>query len=156
VTSAEKATRVGAEQLVALLQDDPLPFHDPLSVHVADSTYSAIEYLGQVGPLPNLVSIVRVAENRVFYRQPLAAEGSLSQGHPTWYGAAFRLKDPDTWGTPAMIRVQLLSFTMFICEYAEFIRQAHKSVAVLALCISGRDFCARAGPALWFYHERTR
>jgi hypothetical protein len=53
-------------------------------------------------------------------------------------------------------RVQLLSFTVSIREYAEFIRQAHESVAVLALCISGRDFCARAGPALWFYHERTR
>lgn len=55
----------------------------------------------------------------------------------------------------SLIRAQLLSFTMFIREYAEFIRQVHKSVAVLALCISGRDFCARAGPALWFYHEQA-
>lgn len=100
VHSDEKATVVGAEQVVTLLQDDQMPFHRQLSVHVADSAYSAVEHLGRVGHLPNLVTVTRAAENRVFYRQSPPPEGGRPQGHPTWYGAPFNLKDPSTWGTP--------------------------------------------------------
>ena len=100
VHSDEKATVVGAEQVLALLQDDRMPFHRQLSVHVADSAYSAVEYLGRVGHLPNLVTVTRAAENRVFYRQSPPPVGGRPQGHPTWYGAPFNLKDPCTWGTP--------------------------------------------------------
>lgn len=100
VHSAEKATVVGAEQVITLLQDDQMPFHRQLSVHVADSAYSAVEHLGRVGHLPNLVTVTRAAENRVFCRQSPPPEGGRSQGHPTWYGAPFNLKDPRTWGTP--------------------------------------------------------
>lgn len=100
VHSDEKATVVGAEQVVTLLQDNQMPFHRQLSVHVADSAYSAVEHLGRVGHLPDLVTVTRAAENRVFYRQSLPPEGGRPQGHPTWYGAPFNLKDPRTWGTP--------------------------------------------------------
>jgi hypothetical protein len=68
VQSAEKATVGGAAQLTTLLTDQQLPFHQDLSVHVADSAYSAVEFLGRVAPLPNLVNVTRTAENRVFYR----------------------------------------------------------------------------------------
>jgi len=100
VHSDEKATVVGAEQVVTLLQDDQMPFHRQLSVHVADSAYSAVEHLGRVGHLLNLVTVTRAAENRVFYRQSPPPKGGRPQGHPTWYGAPFNLKDPSTWGTP--------------------------------------------------------
>jgi len=100
VHSDEKPKVVGAEQVVALLQDDQMPFHKQLIVHVADSAYSTAEHLGRVGHLPNLVTVTRTAENRVFYRQPPPLEGDRPRGHPTWYGAPFDLKDPSTWGTP--------------------------------------------------------
>jgi hypothetical protein len=100
VTSAEKATVVGAEQVGALLDDEQQPFHGELCVQVADSTYSVAEYLGRVGPRANLVNVVRVAENRVFYRSPAEVEGEAGPGHPRWYGERFDLKDPTTWGEP--------------------------------------------------------
>jgi len=100
VQSTEKATVVGAEQLTTVLTDKRLPFHQDLSVHVADSAYSAVEFLGRVAPLPNLVSVTRTAENRVFYRPPAAAPAAAPPGHPPWYGARFVLKDPTTWGPP--------------------------------------------------------
>jgi hypothetical protein len=100
VQSKEKATVVGAEQLTTLLEDDQQPFHKALCVHVADSTYSAIDHLGRVGRHRNLVNVTRVAENRVFYRQfPLDQRGG-GQGHPRWYGERFDLKDSTTWGPP--------------------------------------------------------
>lgn len=100
VRSDEKTLSVGAEQIVALLQDAQLPFHQQLTVHVADSAYSTVEYLGRVEPLSNLVTVTRAAENRVFYRQAPPPQAQPARGHPTWYGARFHLKDPATWGTP--------------------------------------------------------
>lgn len=100
VSSAEKATAVGAEQLLQLVEDARLSFHRQLTVHVADSTYSAAEYLGRVGAAPNLVTVVRTAEKRVFYRQAALPAGERPRGHPTWYGTPFNLKDPTTWGQP--------------------------------------------------------
>lgn len=100
VRSQEKAIIVGAEQLTALLEDTTQPFYKALCVHVADSTYSAVDYLGWVGRHHNLVSVTRVAENRVFYRQFLAEPGDRGRGHPRWYGEPFDLKDNTTWGPP--------------------------------------------------------
>lgn len=96
----EKASVVGAEGLTALLTDDQLPFRERLCVHVADSAYSTVEHLGRVAPQSNLVSVTRVAENRVFYRQPGSEPGAQGRGHPHWYGERFDLKDPTTWGAP--------------------------------------------------------
>lgn len=100
VRSDEKATEVGAEQITAVLDDETQPFHGALCVHVADSAYSAVRYLGRVGSQPNLVSVTRVAENRVFYH-PVPPESVVAgPGHPRWYGAPFDLKDATTWGPP--------------------------------------------------------
>ncbi|KAA6184942.1 hypothetical protein F2Q65_10405 [Thiohalocapsa marina] len=43
--------------------------------------------------------IARNAGNRVYYRAPPATAGAC--GHPFWYGAAFRLADPETWRRPS-------------------------------------------------------
>lgn len=102
VRSDEKATGVGAEQIGTLMKDETLPFHDGLCVHVADSVYSAVTYLGPVAveEHENLVNVVRSRSNRVFYRQAPPVVGKRGPGHPTWYGERFDLKDPSTWGEP--------------------------------------------------------
>lgn len=100
VQSKEKATAVGAEQLTTLLEDNQQPFYGALCVHVADSAYSAVNHLGRVGQHRNMVSVTRVAENRVFYRQFPAEHENRGQGHPRWYGERFDLKDSTTWGPP--------------------------------------------------------
>lgn len=41
-----------------------------------------------------------MANNRTFYRSPLASATDNPVGHPTWYGDPFRLPDPATWPTP--------------------------------------------------------
>ena len=102
VRSDEKATGVGAEQIGTLMKDETLPFHDELCVHVADSVYGAVTYLGPVAVERhrNLVNVVRSRSNRVFYRQAPPVEGKRGKGHPTWYGERFDLKDPSTWNEP--------------------------------------------------------
>jgi len=102
VHSDETAASVGAEQLNALMEDAGLPFHDALCVHLGDSNYSAVTYIGPVATKEhqNLVVVARARGNRVFYRQPPAVEGKRGPGHPTWYGERFALKEPATWGEP--------------------------------------------------------
>jgi len=97
VQSSEKATVVGAEQVTLLAEDETQPFHDALCVHVADSAYSGVEFLGRAASHKNWVSVSRAAQNRVLpgaaflNRQAIAPE-SASRGHPTWYGAPFSIK----------------------------------------------------------------
>lgn len=101
VQSQEAGTQVGVQQIEALLDDDTLPFSDELCVDVVDSAYSAIPFLGPLAEHDNLVTIARVRSNRTFHRQaPQEEEGQRPRGHPTWYGAPFRLSDPTTWGEP--------------------------------------------------------
>ena len=82
------------------MNDETLPFHQELCVQVVDSDYSVAYYLGEMSRYDNLVTIARVRSNRVFYRQPLPAATPRQQGHPTWYGQRFDLKDKTTWGKP--------------------------------------------------------
>jgi hypothetical protein len=91
---------VGGEQIHTLLEDEVLPFNNQLCVEVADSSYSKPVYLCANHSKPNLVSIVRVRSNRIFYRQPEATGSTVRRGHPTWYGARFSLQDAATWHTP--------------------------------------------------------
>jgi hypothetical protein len=74
-------------------------------VHVADSVYSAVTYLGPVAVQghKNLVNVVRSRGNRVFYRPAPPVEGKRPRGHPTWYGERFDLQDPSTWGQPDVV-----------------------------------------------------
>jgi hypothetical protein len=111
VHSDEKATSMWVEQIRVLMEDETLPFHDDLCVHVGDSVYSAVTALGPVTEqeYENLVNIARASSNRVFYRQPLPVEEKSGKGHPTWYGGRFDLKDSSTWGKPD--QVQETTFT---------------------------------------------
>ena len=111
VSSDQKATSVGAEQINALMKDETLHFHDDFCLHVADSVYSAVPYLGPVvvQEHKNLVHVTRARGNRVFYRQAPPVQGESRQGHPTWYGERFDLKDASTWGEPDA--VEETSFT---------------------------------------------
>ena len=97
VASTDDKEGVGAAQIDALLRDLALPFHDDLCVEVADSTYSKPAYLYAHRQHANLVTIVRVAGNRTFYRPAEPAADGARAGHPTWYGAPFALGDPTTW-----------------------------------------------------------
>jgi DDE superfamily endonuclease len=97
VASEDDKEAVGAAQIDALLLDPTLPFLDQLCVEVADSKYSKPAYLHAHRQHANLVTIVRVAGNRTFYRQAQGQEQPSRAGHPTWYGARFSLGDPSTW-----------------------------------------------------------
>jgi hypothetical protein len=56
IRSVDTATTVGSEQVEALMEDETLPFHEELCVHVADSTYSAVLFLGSTEKHKNLVN----------------------------------------------------------------------------------------------------
>jgi hypothetical protein len=109
IRSEETATAVGSEQIDALMEDETLPFHEELCVHVADSTYSAVLFLGSTEKHKNLVNVVRSRSNRVFYRQPLPVTGKRKPGRPPWYGEPFSLKDPTTWGEPDAVEETTLT-----------------------------------------------
>ena len=95
-----KAIEVGVTQLADILHDETLPFGNNLSVLVADSSYSARGFLAKEVKHKNLVTLVRVAGNRKFYRIPKPDDSPKGKGHPLWYGEAFDLIDPSTWGVP--------------------------------------------------------
>jgi hypothetical protein len=97
VASADDKEGVGAAQIDALLLDPALPFQGELCVEVADSKYSKPAYLHAHRQHANLVTIVRVASNRTFYRPPDLPADRAGAGHPTWYGAPFALADPTSW-----------------------------------------------------------
>jgi DDE superfamily endonuclease len=97
VASEDDKEGVGAAQIDTLLQDRALPFHSELCVEVADSKYSKPAYLHAHRQHANLITIVRVASNRTFYRPPEGANERAGAGHPTWYGARFALGDPSSW-----------------------------------------------------------
>jgi hypothetical protein len=111
VHSDEKATSMWVEQIKVLMEDETLPFHKDLCVHVGDSVYSAVTALGPVTKqeYDNLVNVARASSNRVFYRQPPSVREKRGKGHPTWYGERFDLKDASTWGEPD--QVQETTFT---------------------------------------------
>ncbi len=103
VDSESLETVVGAEQIKRLMADTELPFHKELTVNVADTKYSARQYVSQNDEADNLVNIVRSAGNRVFYQTlPARPDNEKNPAHrPPWYGEKFDLKDPDTWPTPS-------------------------------------------------------
>jgi hypothetical protein len=109
IQSKETATGVGSAQIDALMEDETLPFHDELCVHVGDSTYSAVLFLGSTENHQNLVNVVRSRSNRVFYRQPQPVVGKRKPGRPPWYGERFALKDPTTWGEPDAVEATTLT-----------------------------------------------
>ena len=103
VASQENKESVGAKQLGDLLADKDLPFGEAFCVEVADSAYSKSNYLSANRKHLNLVTIARARGTRTFYRQPAPEEQPAEKGHPTWYGAPFRLKESETWGDPEQV-----------------------------------------------------
>lgn len=91
---------VGADQIKALLENETLPWHGEFIVEVGDTSYSKPAYLHANRHQANLVTIARVRSNRTFYHQFVYADGKRPAYHPRWYGEAFKLPDPTTWGDP--------------------------------------------------------
>ncbi len=102
VKSTETKRAAGLAQINRLMEDETLPFRHELCVQVVDSDYSAITYLGPVATHANLVTIARLACHRTIYRPvpPQPADAPGQRGHPTWFGAPMKLKDPTTWDPP--------------------------------------------------------
>ena len=101
VASSEDKEKVGCDQLQALLNDPAMPFHGQLCVSVRDSSYSKPACLCAEREFDNVVSVVRVRSNRVFFRQYVALpDAPPRRGHPRWYGERFDLREPETWGPP--------------------------------------------------------
>jgi hypothetical protein len=104
VATSQDKELVGAEQMTLLMKDESFPFHKQLCVQVADSTYSKRAFLHAAHAAEehdNLLTIARVRSDRTFYRKYEALPNDKpKQGHPTWYGKRFSLKEPDTWHTP--------------------------------------------------------
>jgi len=101
IGSAETANQVALAQIQTVVTEETLPWQGALCVQVADSGYSGVPFLGPVAALPNLVSIIRLAGNRIVYYAPPPPSGPPpAAGHPTWYGQRFALGDAKTWGPP--------------------------------------------------------
>jgi len=101
VKSWEDAELVGAEQLGELLDDPTLPWHNQLCVQVGDSRYAKPSFLWRTTEHTNLVSIVRVRNNRVFYHPYQPRPGQKGgPGRPRIYGQRFALNRPETWSPP--------------------------------------------------------
>jgi hypothetical protein len=101
VASQANKELVGAQQVRAILEDDELPFGDSFCVEVADSAYSKPAFLNVNRDKPNLVTITRARGTRTFYHEPATdVDAESGKGHPTWYGKAICLKDPETWEEP--------------------------------------------------------
>ena len=100
VSTESNSTQKGIAQLKAALSNPNLPWSKELCVAVFDSAYGNKQFLTPLQQHKNLVSVARSRSNRVFYQSPVISEAPVSKGHPTWYGARFDLKDPDTWHEP--------------------------------------------------------
>jgi hypothetical protein len=101
VKPGEDAEITGFNQVKEVIMDKNLPFHKDLCVVVADTKYSKPEALLSFRDNSNVVSIVRVRSNRVFYRRHSPdPEEKAHRGHPRWYGEKFSLRDPETWHAP--------------------------------------------------------
>ena len=105
VPSDQKSTDIGADQVMDILTDDKLNFGSHLCVLTGDSTYSSRSFLGQTGSHENLVAVVRVRGNRVFYDQHQPTQEPAGKGHPVWFGNPFDLKNPSAQREPDLNEV---------------------------------------------------
>jgi hypothetical protein len=92
----EDGKLVGAEQALRLLPARSIG--SELTVCTADTAYSQPELLLRLTEQENLVAVVRVRNNRGFYRLAAPeAEAPAGRGHPRRYGQTMTLNDPTTW-----------------------------------------------------------
>ena len=100
VPTDKKAADIGYTQISDVINDDTLPFGNHLTVLTGDSGYSSCEFLNNTAEHDNLVSLVRVRGNRVFYQMPSNSFSIKRKGHPKWYGSPFKLNNPLTRPEP--------------------------------------------------------
>jgi len=101
VKSNQDPELTGAHQLQSLFESPLLPFLHDLKVIVGDSKYSKPSFLLAFADKPDAAIIVRVRNNRVFYRAYRPhPEQPRKRGHPRWYGQRFALNNPETWPEP--------------------------------------------------------
>jgi len=98
-TKADKK-QAATQQIGRLLSHQGLPFWEQFCALVGDSDYSAPTFLATIGSQKNLVGILRVRSNRVFFLQPKIAHSVPKRGRPAIYGKAFKLRDGRTWPKP--------------------------------------------------------
>jgi ribosomal 50S subunit-recycling heat shock protein len=70
VSSSEKGHEVGPKKLCELIKDSSLPFNRSLCVHVADTAYFTLPIREMTSRVDNVVSIVRLRNNRTVYAPP--------------------------------------------------------------------------------------
>ena len=88
----------GAAQIQSVVSDVTLRFHGALCVQVADSGYSGVPFLAPLAALPNWVSVIRLASNRVVYYAQRAT--AAHRRAPDLVRPGFALKAAQTWGPP--------------------------------------------------------
>jgi hypothetical protein len=103
VSTESNSIQKGIAQLNAVLSNPNLPWSKELCVNVVDSAYGNKQFLAPLQKHKNLVIVARSRNNRVFYQSPAISETPVGKGHPTWYGARFDLKEPDTWHEPNQV-----------------------------------------------------
>ncbi|BBC26643.1 hypothetical protein ABRG53_a069 (plasmid) [Pseudanabaena sp. ABRG5-3] len=103
VSTDSNSTQKGIAQLNVVLNNPNLPWSKELCVAVVDSAYGNKQFLSPLQQQKNLVILARSRSNRVFYQSPVISETPAHRGHPTWYGARFDLKEPDTWHEPTEV-----------------------------------------------------
>ena len=108
VPTSSKGVNIGLDQLNAIVPT----FGKYLTVSVLDAGYGSAQFM--IGALKHehLVTVTRLRSNRIVYRPaaPKARKitGRRARGHELWYGAAFKLKEPETWGEPDKIDTFML------------------------------------------------
>ena len=92
---------VGAEQIVALLDNEQAPWGDDLVVEVGDSRYSKPAYFHAVHQgHSNLVSIVHVRSDRTLDPRHEEAAQKQAAHRPKYKGKTFKLPDESTHSPP--------------------------------------------------------
>lgn len=99
VSTEQKGTRVGMEQLSSIIQGNK-DFKNTLSVLVADSAYSSPACLNESGKNENQIHISHVRSNRNLPRAIMEKNKKPKRGRPKEYGTSFKLCDKRTWGKP--------------------------------------------------------
>lgn len=130
----ENAIKVGNLQVKNILEDSSFSSVE-LSALVGDSHYSQRGFIGEQAQKENLVTIVRIRSDRVFYHQFIPkATDSQKTGHPRWYGEKFDLKDETTWDEPTEVVQSHLttkkgrSLTVTISAWKQMLMRGTKDV----------------------------
>jgi hypothetical protein len=100
VESKADKKQVMAQQIRRWLNYPSWPFFQQFCAFVGDSDYSAPPFLVAIGSQKNLVGILRVRSNRVFFCQPKLTSAIPGRGRPTLFGKRFQLNDGRTWPKP--------------------------------------------------------